>query len=274
MHFLLIGAALFAIDRWRDPPEEPRTAVPAPAASPVAPAARQIVIDDAVRKNVAAAAELHLGRKPTAAELAAELERWIDEEMLFREAVARGLDRDDPVVHERVASRMSYVLEQQAIVPEPTEAELRTWFDAHHETWNVPDRIDFTHVFVAGSDAAARAKLDELEAALAVGAPPERLGDVFSGGRRYRGRRIEDLAQSFGAEFVDGLDQQPIGTWVKRTSRHGLHLVRVDQRAEGHSASFEQARLDVRKAWRDDRLRRALEAAIDRLRTQWEIVQR
>ncbi|NVB85794.1 MAG: peptidyl-prolyl cis-trans isomerase [Kofleriaceae bacterium] len=273
VHFLVIGAALFAIDAWRGPDEEPRSVAVAPAPA-VAPAVRQIVVDDTVRKNVAAAAELHLGRKPTAAELAAELERWIDEEMLFREAMSRGLDRDDPVVHERIASRMSYVLEQSAIVPEPSEAELRAWFDAHRETWNVPDRIDFTHVFVSGSDAAAAKKLADLETALAAGAPPERLGDVFSGGHKYRGRRMEDLAQSFGAEFVDGLDKQPLGTWVKHTSRHGLHLVRVDQRSEGRQADFEQARLDVRKAWHDDRLRRELKAAIDRLRTQWEIVQR
>lgn len=275
MHFLAIGAALFVIDAWRSPQAEPRAGAPAPVAAPVAPpTTKQIVLDDAVRKNVEAAAELHLGRKPTAAELAAELERWIDEEILFREAVARGLERDDPVVHERIASRMSYVLEQSAIVPEPTDTELRAWFDAHRETWNVPDRLDFTHVFVAGNDAAAAKKLDELEAALAAGAPPERLGDVFSGGRKYRGRRIEDLAQSFGPGFVDGLDTQTVGTWVKRTSRHGLHLVRVDQRSAGHQADFEHARLDVRKEWHDDRLRHELKAAIDRLRRQWEIVQR
>ncbi len=279
VHFLLIGAAVFAIDAWRTPDEPPPvsppvavvTTTPAHASTPTT---RQIVVDDAMRANVAAAAELHLGRRATPQELAEETERWIDEEILFRESVARGLDKDDPVVHERIASRLSYVLEQAAIVPEPTDAELRAWFDAHREQWSVPDRVDFTHVFVAGTDAAAAKRLAEMKDALDAGAAPERLGDTFSGGRKYRGRRKADLGQAFGASFIDGIERQALGTWFERTSRYGLHLVRVDQHAEGREATFEQAKLDVRTAWRDERRRSELKKAIDKLRERWEIVRR
>jgi hypothetical protein len=157
------------------------------------------------------------------------------------------------VIHQRIAARMSYVLQQAAIVPEPTEAELRAWFDGHRERWAAPEHVDFTHVFVLGSDAAAVALADELAAALAAGAAPERLGDRFSGGRRYRGRRIADLALAFGDEFVAGLATQPPETWVRRRSRHGLHLVRVDRVESARSADFATARLDVRKEWTDAR---------------------
>jgi hypothetical protein len=286
VHFVAIGALLFAIDHWRSPaePAEERPAAagsvaPAPAAPPPSPAAtaqpqRSIVIDAEVRELIAANAERRLGRAPTAAELADETQRWIDEEVLYREAVARGLDRDDPVIHQRIAGRMSYVLEQAAIVPEPTEAELRAWFEQHRERWTVAEHVDFTHVFVAGSDAAAAARAGELEAALGSGAAPERLGDRFSGGHRYRGRKIADLEAAFGESFVDGLAAQKPGTWVRRTSRHGIHLVRVDRVDAPQPADFARARLDVRKEWVDARRAAEVSAAMKQLRSAWTIEQR
>ncbi|HEY5939024.1 MAG TPA: peptidyl-prolyl cis-trans isomerase [Kofleriaceae bacterium] len=274
LHFVAIGAVLFAIDAWRssDAPAQP-PAPPAPATEAAPPVARgPIVVDADRRKRSAAQAEQQLGRPPTPAEIDAELERWIDEEVLFREAVARGLERDDPVIHQRIAARMSYVLEQAIIIPEPGDAELRPYFDKHRERWAVPSRIDFTHIFVA--DPADGARLDGFARAIASGAPPDGLGDPFPGGRRYRGRKVADLAASFGDEFVAGLAAQPAGTWQRRTSRHGLHLVRVDKVETARDADFAAARLDVRKAWLDERRASELAAAIRRLRGGWEVEKR
>jgi hypothetical protein len=278
VHFVAIGAALFAIDAWRTPAAPPRpapAAAPAPTPAPApAPTTRTIVIDAEARAQIAANAERRLGRVPTAADLAEETERWIDEEVLYREAIARGLDRADPVIHERIAGRMSYVLAQTATVPEPTETELRAWFDQHRDRWDVAEHVDFTHVFIAGSDAAAAARADEIQTALAAGASPEQLGDRFSGGHRYRGRKLADLAQAFGDEFVDGLAKQTPGAWVRRRSRHGLHLVRVDRVEAAKTADFAAARLDVRKEWLDARRADDLRAAMRKLRDGWTIEQR
>jgi parvulin-like peptidyl-prolyl isomerase len=212
------------------------------------------------------------GREPTAAEVDAAIERWIDQEILVREATARGLDRDDPIVRERIAAKMAFVLEQQVTVPEPSEAELRRFFEAHRERWVSPARVDFTHVFVDGTDAAAAARADALRARLEAGAAPETLGDRFSGGHRYRGRKLADLEQSFGAGFVAGLDAQPAGAWVARRSRFGLHLVRVDRHEPGRAADFDTARPDVRKAWMEERRAAGLGEAIRGLRQRWEIL--
>ncbi len=285
VHFVVLGIVLFAIDAWRSPPPPPAapaSARPTPSVTPPNDATvdraldrsldRSIVIDLETTARIAEQATRRFGRAPTAAELADETERWIDEEVLFREAVARGLDRDDPVIHQRVAERMSYVLQQSAIVPEPTEADLRAWFDAHRDSLGAPERIDFTHVYVAGTDAAATARIDELAAALAAGASPDTMGDRFSGGRRYRGRKLVDLAQAFGDEFVAGLATLAPATWVRRRSRHGLHLVRIDRAEAGRAADFATARLEVRRAWIEARRATEVAAALRRLRAGWQIV--
>ncbi len=264
VHFLVVGAVLFALDHERPAP----IAKPAPSVEPRPVEAKTIRIDAEQRRALAALAETRLGHPPAAADIEAEIDRWIAEEVLYREALARGLDRDDPVVHERIASRMSYVLEQTLVVDEPTETQLRTWFDQHQAQWAMPERIDFTHIYVANGDDARAAQIEQ---ALAAGAPPETLGDRFPGGHRYRGRKLTDLAEAFGSEFVAGLASQPAGTWQRRRSKHGLHLVRVDRVSAAHGSDFAAARLDVRKSWLDDQRGRALAAEVKRLRDGWRI---
>jgi hypothetical protein len=269
VHFVAVGALLFAVDASHAPP--PRAAPTAtPAAEPKSPEPGTIQIDAERRRLLVAAAERRVGRPPTPAEVEAEIAAWIDEDVLYREAIARGLDKDDPIVHERIASRMSYVLEQALVVPEPTEAELRMWFDEHQAMWASPERVDFTHVYIANGD---EPRATEIEAALTAGSPFETLGDRVAGGHRYRGRKLADLAEAFGDEFVTGLAAQVPGTWVRRRSKHGLHLVRVDRVTAAQAPEFASARLDVRKSWLDEQRGRALAAEIKRLRDRWKIEQ-
>jgi hypothetical protein len=283
VHFVVIGAVLFAIDAWRTSgapapvevaPPAPPTGSAAPVAAPVPGTRSPIVIDADVRAQIAAQAERRLGHAASAAELATETDSWIDEEILYREALARGLEKNDPVIHQRVAQQMSYVLQQELVIPEPSDAELRAWFEQHRDKWAVAEHLDFTHVFFAGTDAAASARATEAEAELARGAAPERLGDRFTGGHRYRGRRIADLALAFGDEFVTGLATQPVGTWVRRTSKHGIHLVRVDRVDAARGPDFTAARLDVRKEWVEARRATEVGTAMAKLRASWTVERR
>jgi len=275
VHFLVVGAVLLGLDRLRrdDAPAVPRSADSAPPAA--AAPARTIRVGAEVRAwlkdGLARAAG---GAAPSDAELDAAVARWIDEEVLYREGLARGLDRDDPAVRKRIAEKMGFILAKEIAIPPPSEAELRALFAAQRDRWAEPARIDFTHVFVAGSGAEAERRAGEILAALEGGADPATLGDRFSGGQHYRGRKPADLAESFGPEFSRGLEQQPAGAWRLRRSRHGLHLVRVDRFAPGGAADFASARLDVEKEWMDTRRAEALAERVRALRAKWPVVER
>lgn len=265
MHFVLAGAALFGLHH---------ALRGAPVGTPAADggARHPIVVDPGVRTEIADAITHRHARPATEAEVEAAVDAWIEEEVLYREALARGLDRGDPRVRALVASTMQSVLDAQTTLPEPTDAELRAYFEADPSRWARAARVDFTHVFVEGDDAAARARIDEIAAQLRAGASPAGLGDTFSGGRRYRGRRPDDLAAQFGAEFVSGLEREPVGAWTVRRSRFGLHVVRLDARRAGADADFSVARAAVRDAWMEERRRAARDEAIAELRARWEIV--
>lgn len=263
LHFVVLGSLLFAADaRLTDPQGTgPGSASGAPGT---------IEVNDVVRQRLSDGWQAQNGAPPSASDLESMIEHWVREEVLFREGMARGLDRDDERVRSRVASKMGFVVDAQLVVPEPSDEELRAYFDAHAERWTKDARIDFTHVYVSGKDAQARAQamLRSLEA----GADPSGMGDTFSGGRRYRARQLGDLATQFGASFADDLDAQAVGTWVVRTSRFGVHVVRVDARSARGATDFAAAKLDVRHALLEDRRKAAFESAVDALRVRWQVV--
>ena len=274
--FLAVGIVLFAVDRWRRGDGAAGPAGGRAATAPVVSAAERSIevgaeVRTTLRDGLARAAG---GAPPSQAELDAAVARWVDEEVLYREGLARGLERDDPTVRKRIAVKMAVLLTQEVVVPPPPEAELRAWFDARRETWARPERIDFTHVFVAGTGGDDERRASALLADLQGGAAPEPLGDTFSGGQRYRGRKLADLAESFGADFARELDRQPVGRWQLRRSRHGLHLVRLDRVEPGRAADFASARLDVEKEWIDARRAAQLAERVRALRAKYQVVDR
>ena len=107
IHFLLLGAALFGISR-----------IVNPAASRTAPS-RQIVLtlDDLRQLQIGFAAQWQ--RPPDEREMVGLLEGRIKEEILYREALAMGLDKDDTIVRRRMAQKMEFLAEDVSAAHEP-----------------------------------------------------------------------------------------------------------------------------------------------------------
>lgn len=268
-HFVLIGITLFAVDALVS-----GRAAPAAEAEPIEPRT-PIVVDAGVRDRLAAQWALTHARPPSGAELASLVEDWIDQEVLYREGLRRGLDEGDLQVRDRVASQMAYVLGARAPAAAPSdaelEAELEAWFEEHRERYATPDRVDFTQVFIDGKGDEAEARARSLLALLRGGADPDGLGDRFSGGRRFRGRKLADLAVRFGDAFIEGLEDQDVGTWALRRSVEGTHLVRVDRWTAGAPPRYEALREQVRHDWDRAQREEALRRATAELRAAWEV---
>jgi peptidyl-prolyl cis-trans isomerase C len=271
VHFVIIGAVLFGLDAAvsrgeATDPQGARRAFAVPS--------EPIVVDEATRATLVEHWNRTHPAPPSEAELRALVQAWIDDEVLYREGLTRGFAENDPRIRERVVSQMAYVLESRLTITEPTDAELKAWFHEHPERYTRPERVDFTQVFVEGRDDAGEAEARELLRLLESGADPNGLGDAFAGGRRFRGRRLSDLADRFGEEFVEGMQSQAPATWVIRRSPFGLHLVRIDRWAAGEAPSFGMALDEVRHDWVRAQRASALDRAKQDLRSQWEIVER
>ncbi|MBX7192128.1 MAG: peptidyl-prolyl cis-trans isomerase [Sandaracinaceae bacterium] len=260
--FVLAGLALAGLEALARPDE-----------LEVTPASRVLVVDASVRRGLTEDLRHTNEREPTAAELDTALEAWIDEELLYREGLARELDRDDPRVRARVATLASSLLEAEHPLAEPTEDELRAYFEAHLDRYAEEARIDFEQVFVAGTDVAARARAEALLAELARGASPIGLGDTYPGGRHYRGRRLADLDEAFGPGFSAGLFESE-SAWSLHGSVAGWHLVRVERRTAASAADFDRARLDVAHDLLEERREARSTRARAELRERWQVIER
>ncbi len=261
----MVGAALFALDHGL------RRAEQVEASSRV-----EVGLD--VRASLAERWRTSRGAEPSAEELEREVEAWKDEEILYREGVRRGLDRGDPAVRERIARKMGQALAATVVVPEPSEGELRAWYAEHAARWQKAEAVDFTHVFVDGSGDEARARAERILAQVAAGAEPARLGDTFQGGRRYRRRKLEDLAATFGDAFATALREAvsegpPPSAWRVVGSRFGWHVVRLDGRSAAEAPPFDEVVADVRKDWLDARRDALATEAMRDLRARWTVVE-
>ena len=141
LHVLALGVLLFALQRAVAPPS----------------ASEEIVVPGDALAGMREEFRRRTGRMPSATDEQAMLEKWVDDEVLVREALAMGLDRGDSIVRRRLMQKMEYLLENTEPVPAPTDAELETFLKAHADRYASPARVSFAHVFVSAQQAGAGA---------------------------------------------------------------------------------------------------------------------
>ncbi len=110
LHFFLIGAAIFAAHALLTG-EAPRRDV--------------VVVSRGRIETLAAAFAATHGRPPDATERDGLVQDWVREEILCREALALGLDREDAVIRDRLRQKMEFVAGGADATPEAKEAAYR-----------------------------------------------------------------------------------------------------------------------------------------------------
>ena len=241
LHFVLLGAALFAIDHAiASREDDPRLIVVGPE------------VDDEAKRLFAASR----GRAPNADELKALRDRWIDNEVLYREGLALRVDRGDTAIRERVIFKALSVVDAGVKLPTIDDKQLRAWFEARRAKYDEPPRFDFQEAVAAGdaSESAQRAFVEVLNA----GTP----GDVRAGLRMFKGRPRENLVQSYGPEFARALESAPIGQWRAQPSKEGLRAIRLEAITPARPADFEMLRGVVLQDWTDATLAEQRSAAV------------
>jgi len=178
-------------------------------------------------------------REPTPSELRAQLEDHIRQEVLYREALRREYDRDDPVVRQAMRRKMEFLASSQVLRDPPTDDEVEAFFALRRERYRIPAVIDLAQVYVnpdARSGTAEQAAAELLERLLGEDPGPAefvRWGDPIMLQPVYREQTEQDVASLFGGEFIAAVLAAEPGGWVGPIrSGYGLHLVKVLQRQD------------------------------------------
>ena len=145
-------------------------------------------VDDTTRVVVTASdiAQLHASwtrmrmRQPTEAELRSLIESYVHTEVLYREAVRLGYDKDDAVVRNTLMTKMEFLGESQAQKIEPSVEEMQAYCAMRKDRYREPATISFVHIYfnpdTRGLEIEADAKRD-LETLVAEGSDEEKLSD-------------------------------------------------------------------------------------------------
>jgi peptidyl-prolyl cis-trans isomerase C len=218
-------------------------------------------------------------RPPTPEEMRGLVESKVREEILYREALALGLDQGDTIVKRRLAQKLEFLAEDVSGVREPNAAELKAWFDLNREQFALPGRATFRHLYFSpqrrgalARDAASQA-LEKL-AGKPVGAPAAAtLGDRFMYQDYYADREPEQVASVFGSEFAQALFKLKPGSWQGPVeSGLGWHLVFVESIAPGRIPALAEVQDDAKVAWTSTQREEAKRKMYDAMRARYEVV--
>jgi len=201
-------------------------------------------------------------RPPTPVERQGLIDQYVRETVLYREALAMGLDKDDTIVRRRLAQKLEF-LSQDLIRPSPpSEAELRAYFEAHSERYRPPDLITMTHIFL-DPDKRGDRTLEDAEAVKveleALEQPPQDgrdFGDPFMLQSYYPERSQDELAKLFGGEFALSVFALEPERWHGPVlSGYGVHLVYLHQRQDAPAPTFSGVEDRVRQDWEEEKRR-------------------
>jgi parvulin-like peptidyl-prolyl isomerase len=261
VHFLVVGASLFALSAWRG--------------EWIRGGRERIVISADQVVQVRNAAEVLKGRAPTDEEVAALIEPTIRDEVLYREALALKLDVNDDEVRRRLVDKMNYLTQDTADPAPSSDAELRKFYDESPARFEAPELATFDQVFFSPAErgdsveAVAKAGI----AALRAGRSPDEVGDHTPLRGAYQNAPRDQVDVLFGAAIAEALFTLPPGDWTGPfKSDFGLHAVRLHARTARRLPPFDEIRDQVAAEFAAERRRERNEAEYRRMRAHYDVV--
>jgi hypothetical protein len=264
VHFLILGAGVFGLftvlgDRAEIEPDE-------------------IVVGAGQIERMSQAWRKTRMRPPTQPELEGLIRDYIKEEVLYREALALGLDQDNAVIRRHLRQKMEFLSEDIAAQTEPDDGALQAYLDTNPDKFRTDPLISFQHVYfsrdkrggLAADDARqALASLsgDETDEEIAAHGDPLPLPhsvDLYP---------VREVANLFGREFALALMNLETGQWLGPVSSgFGLHLVIVDERIDAVLPQLDDVRDAVVREWREEQRQSVNEVFYETLRTRYNVV--
>jgi hypothetical protein len=210
--------------------------------------------------------------------LSALIDEYIEEEALYREAIALGLDKSDTMLRKRLIRQLEFI--NQGLISTaftPSEEDLQRFLAANKDRYFVPAKITFTHVFYnreihdeARAYQLAQRKLTWLNETKLPFHKALSHGDRFLYHRNYVNRDAGEIASHFGSNM-----QQELFAVSPDSSRwhgpfqspYGYHLVLVTQHIDGYHPPLDEIRnrvtQDALQAHIDAELKRITQSIVD-----------
>jgi peptidyl-prolyl cis-trans isomerase C len=260
LHFVVAGFALFAIYgglRSGSEKKESRRI--------------EITADDVRRIEISWLARWQ--RPPTAAEMDGLIEEQVKEEILYREALELGLEKNDEIIRRRLAQKMDFLAEDVASLRESAPGEVEAWFVKNRERFAPPPLATFRHLYFSSDKRGAGAEEEARKALTALAGKDAGGGDPFMFQSAYTEQTPEQIARVFGSKFAGSLFQEKSGAWRGPIeSGYGWHLVWIEALTPSQPPTFEAVTEQAKADWLSEQRTESKRATFEALKARYEIV--
>ena len=264
LHFLLLGALIFIGHRF--------------LSMRIDDGPQRIVITQGQITSMVIGFSRTWQRPPTREELEGLIRDRVRAEVYCREAVAMGLDQDDPVIRRRLQQKLEFVTNDVAALAEPTDAQLAEYLKTHADRFRVDCRVTFSQVYLDPNkrgEHLARDANELLNQLRQHGRDVDlsSLGDAFLLEQRFQATPDMEIAKQFGEKFMAKLSEVPVGQWFGPVETgYGMHLVFVEERTEGRLPELAEVRDTASRDWTNERRLELNEKFFQGLLKHYEVV--
>ena len=202
--FLLVGSLLFLLDS-------------------LARSDRQtIVVSAAQQQRLSTLWESQTGSSATPEQLDSLVSNWIEQEILYQEALRLGLDHEDSIVRRRMIQKLSFIAESD---PSGTEAEvsLEDYYQKNLKNYTLPKRYTFEQLYFQ-----RKADADEALTAIKRGEKSNAFGNSSMLNSQYAFRTQLEIDTTFGTGFAEKIVNNELASWQGPfLSGLGFHLIQI-----------------------------------------------
>ena len=227
--FMVIAAVIFAGDYLMSLTEEDPNA---------------IVITPEIRLEARQIYTNSFKQEPSEKDMKILMDRWVDNEVLYREGVALGLDKGDSSIRERVIFKALSVTQATISLPKLDENGLQNWFKEHADKYDAPSLVHFHEAVPSGKTSAEDLKIF-VNALNGKGK-----SDVDSSLEIFKDRPRFTIVDSYGEEFTVALEKLPTNGWHLLDSKAGPRILTLISVKEGEKADFEEVKAKVYADWK------------------------
>ncbi len=216
-------------------------------------------------------------RPPTVSELKALIDDYVKEEILVREALALGLDKDDTVFRRRLRLKMEFLSDAETEALSPTDAELKAYLQANPNGFEIDPTFSLRQVYlnperrVGSIDQDAASILEVLLTNRSI--DPATLGDVTLLPSELPLTGKASIGQTFGPEFAEALNGAKTGEWAGPIkSSFGFHIVQVMEHKAGRIPVLDEVRSAVTREWTNEKRRALQDARFNELLKRYQVI--
>jgi hypothetical protein len=260
VHFLLIGAGLFlAFDLTQDKRPD---------------AASRILVDPSQVEQLSAQFKRTWLRPPTEAEVAGLIESYVRDEVYYREALAMGLDQDDPQVRRRMRLKLEFLLEDLTAAEPPGDEVLDAYLQQHPDRFRIEPTLTVRQVYLNPDRRPdLEGDAERILAELRAGVAPDAFGDRSMLPDEQTAVSATEVARAFGKTFAQEVMALEPGTWSGPLySGLGAHLVLVTDRRAGRLPALAEVRAEVEREYLAQRRQQLKDLAYRKLREGYEVI--